>query len=450
MAPTRGRTVRGKVVKPYVNKALPSPSRSRSRGRTMDRSTSAARSMSISRSRTRRIVFKPFGKRGRYSKSQGFLKTGVPTKKYLVRNNYVLNGVTTVYETSGQANTGTAGEIAYVGHSFPIYTMKENAWWAVLRHLFIKAGLKVENLYGAISMAEIGARNGDVITLRYRPTGTTAPLSTAAYTVVTTDNFNVCLNTFAGLVGADTTTAQFVDIDYVPNVVITSPNNKAIVRLENLTLHFNVKCDLKLQNQTTAVSADNEADDVNNVPLYGRTVEGPGMGPQLKGYIASTTAGIATNLSWLGHQNTGVIIALPNSGSNIDPGLREPLDYQRWDPVKKIGKIHLDPGQIKTSVIKKEFAIKFTTFMNMVNPALGDALTVPPTPGSKKTVNGRICQYRMFALEKMLDAPTSALRTSILVNYEHNIKIMTMVKEKRLNSTLPRYLKTFNGTLAPV
>lgn len=54
----------------------------------------------------------------------------------------------------------------------------------------------------------------------------------------------------------------------------------------------------------------------------------------------------------------------------------------------------------------------------------------------------KIAQYRMFALEKMLDAVTTpGVDTTIAVAAEHNTKIMCNFIEKRVNITAVQFVK---------
>lgn len=392
---------------------------------------------------------RPFkrGKRqisGVSAKSMGKLKTsplyGRKNRRYL-RRKAVLGGTTTVYETGGIVQSDAAGELVYVGHGTPVYLLYQSAWWTVLRALFIKAGIAIGNAYPATVLSTLDLRNGDVINVRYRASGVSA-LSTTSYTVVNTDTVNTIINAFASNANWENVvlgnSIEFYDMQFVPNVVITSPNSKAVLKLDGCVLHFDTKSDLKIQNRTQSVSATAQPDetDLNNCPLYGKSYEGSGMGPMLKGQEAGV--GLMSAISFKANNATGLIQAIPSATGSTDVGIREPLDYQIFTPVSKVGKIHLDPGQIKTSVISKKIHMNFSKFVNYVLPELADTSTA----SGARTSNGRVANYRMFALEKMLDANTTATPTAVIVAVENNVRVFCTAKFKNSNPTLIRFLKT--------
>lgn len=382
-------------------------------------------------------------------KSVGRLKTGRFTKKYRKRT-AVTRGVTTVYEFCGVlssgATVGQVGELVYIGHTMPLWTMLETAWWSVIRLLLIKAGVSVAGAFPATALSALDLRNGDVITVRYRNTGATA-LSSTSYTVVTTDTVNTIMNTFASNSNWATLTSgnsvEFFDIQYVPNVVITSPTNRAVVKLDNCMLNFDVKSDLKLQNQTKFSSTDDTSEDVNNIPVYGKSYEGPGTGPSLIGYEAGVGT-FSSTLSWKGNLNTGFIQAVPSGNGATDAGMREPLEYQLFKPIRKVGKIHLDASQLKTSVLEKKIKVQFNKFMNLVYPETSEPSA---TAVGTRNINGNLSIYRMFGIEKMLDSATVTTpgdtRTPVLIGFEVNNRIFCSAKPKVSNPTLIRFLKSY-------
>lgn len=441
-SPSRGRTPTRNTARRIDS--YPTPT-STNRGRSLSITTSRSRSTSMGRlTRGRRSVSGVYA--ASQPKSTARLRTSRMSKKYRKRT-AVMNGTTTVYECGGVVNSGTTGEILYIGHGFPVWTMLESAWWTVLRLLFIKAGVSVASAIPANALSVLDLRNGDAISVRYRNTGASA-LSIQTYTVVTSDTVNTVIAFFASNSQWSTLTTgnqvEFFDLQYVPNIVITSPVGRAVIKLDNCILDFDVKCDLKLQNRTLAASNDDQSDDVNNVPIYGKSYEGPGTGPSLIGYEAGSGIFSGT-FSFRANMNTGIIIVTPSgSSTGTDSAIREPLDYQLFKPLKKCGKIHLDAGQIKTSTIQKKFKVQFNKFMNTVYPDQAEASV---TVSGTRQVNGNLSMYRMFALEKMIDAQTlttpSDTRTAVIVAIENNNRIFITARPKQSNPTLVRFLKTY-------
>jgi hypothetical protein len=376
---------------------------------------------------------------GTSSKSSGFLKTGKVSskknKKYRKRTRFVLNGTTTIYETGGTQASAASGEIVYVGHSFPIRTMKECVWWTVLRQLAIKAGFRVGQFEPATTWIAIGANADDSILYRYKATADGAVIATT---------FVLAANTISQTIeelSKDLQTGNaegvlWLDMYYQPKVTVTtavSNANLVCLKLDSCKIKLDMKGDLKIQNRTVNVSTITNEDDVNNSPIYGKSYEGMGSGPYIKGNnVGSTSA-----FSFIANNVTGVIAVSPTQDH-----FKEPLDYQMFQPVKKIGKIHLDPGQIKTSVISKRISMDLNRFFLLISPVNTDTATATSQGLGQRRVDGTLANYRMFAVEKLLDANISTLTTPVTVAYEHNLKIMCSVSFRNSNPTNLRFIKT--------
>lgn len=366
------------------------------------------------------------------SKSLGRLRTSKfnakKNKKYRKRSKFVLNGTTSVIETGGTASSGATGEIVYIGHSTPIRIMKESAWWTVLRSLFIKAGIRVSAFYPETVLTNINCDAADVITLTYR-LNNNSTLTSQVFTVGT--NTVEQMYQFFSSSGAawNVNTAEYVDLSYFPKQSSpVSVANHTNVKLDCCTLHFNVKCDLKLQNRTIAAAANVQSDDVNNTPVYGKSYEGTGTGAIVKGLGGGFTV---ADTSWVANNVTGVIKYIP------DTPFKEPLDYQMFEPISKIGKIHLDPGNVKTSILTKKISMNFSRFMNEVNPLAPEN----STDVGKRRHDWKLASYRFFGIEKMLDSAADDSRTAVLIAFEHNVKIMCNARFKYSNPTNMRFVK---------
>lgn len=369
---------------------------------------------------------------GAGSKSAGKLKTGSTkkryNKKYRKRAKFVNNGVTTIYETGGTVSTASDGECLYVGHTTSINIMKQTGWWAVLRALVAKANGRVDNFVQASVLTSIGFTVGDTISITGRTNANVSPTTMFTYTVAVGNDVNFLINSFQTAAALNDNDTVYEDLLLLP--ATGSIMNKSTIRLDQCYIEFDMKSDLKIQNRTVAVAADDTIDDVNNVPLYGKSYEGKSNGPQVMGI------GNVGILSLKGNEDTGLIQhAVSFSGQRP---FNEPLDYQRFKPVSKIGKIHLDPGQIKTSTILNKFKVGFNKFMQLINPTTGP--TTPQSSGVR--TNANFVKYRLFALEKMLDANPIASTTAVIVAVEHNLKIMARAVHYNRNATNYQFLKT--------
>lgn len=361
------------------------------------------------------------------SKSAGYLKTSSTkskyNKKYRKRAKFVSSGVTQILETGGTVSgSASNNDTTYVGHSFGLFSMKYNAWWAVLRELFIKAGVRVDNFAKGATLTDLnGPVAGDVVSVSYRPDANSNLLS-SSYTVVVANTVDTMIRTF--LNNFNSKDDIFYDLRYIP--VASSPVNAVVMRLDQTILHFDMKADLKIQNRTVNISTEDQSDDVNNCPIHGKSIEGNANGAEIIGLTSASNYSLAAN------ENHGLISMAPS----VDE-LAEPLDYQRFKPVSKIGKIHLDPGQIKTSVLYKQFRVTFNKFFQYMNP---QSAAASDTATGKQLYNPYV-KYRIFALEKMLDANAAASKTAVILAVENNVKINTRVTSFNRNVTNVTFFK---------
>lgn len=393
----------------------------------MSRSSSTNRAMSISRSRrTRRMLFNSSSTRTSYnrSKSSGFLNTYRKTRKAVSRKPFVHNGVTYVKEVSSVAQ---AEECLWIGHSVPLTMLKYSAFWAVLKALFVKANGFVQNFGSNTLLTDCGAQTNDIIRMVYK-IDANAPSNAFDRTVGTTAGTTVdtLVNAFANEPLIDSQSIQVIDFRYISAGTGSSSSdmNQAVLRCQNAKIYFDVKLDLKMQNRSVQGSSD--SDDVNNQPIYGKSYQGIGIGPVVKGHPRNTGTNFSANTA------TGLIVRANNSTlapSSFEGALEryaEPLDYQYFQNVDKIGKIHIDSGQLKTSVIHKKMVFVFSNFLCLIN----QQVIVPSntTGGLKSFMPRKLAEYRMFGCEKMIDAVVSGAGSPIDVAFEHNIKIMSNFK----------------------
>lgn len=426
--PSRGRT----PTRLTAQRIMPTPmSVSPPRGRSMNRATSRSRSRSLASWMAGNYGTNK-GSSGsnvpNLTRSKAFLKTSRKGKRnYRDRASLIANGVVKVIETGVNA---VDDEILYIGHSCPTFEMKYCAWWALFKRLMIKIGVNVGPFGGGSLLTSFALQVGDIFRLQYKVAANTTPTNLDFTILVgsTVDNLIIGYATNATI---DVPTAQFYSMQYLPSGATSFAGN--FIRLESSYLHFFVKNDLKLQNRSKNGAGLAQEDDVNNCPLYGKSYFGTGTGTRLK--TLPVTSGLTANA------NTGLLVAGAASLNALGQvGYSEPLEYQYFANVSQVGKIHLDAGQMKTSVITKKFKMTFTNFMNAIAPQPSQ---LPITSTGTNTYRiKKIAQYRMFALEKMLDSVTTpSADTSVSVAAEHNTKVMCNFIEKRVNITAIQFVK---------
>lgn len=193
--------------------------------------------------------------------------------------------------------------------------------------------------------------------------------------------------------------------------------------------HIDCKSTLKMQNQSTPlpVAPETEADvaqidEVDSVPVYGKQYEGSGNGTtKLK---RNTLVGI--DVSLLGNETSGLISRVDGDAQLID----EPGDGFEYANVSKVGKAHLDPGQLKTSVLNWSTKMNFNRFRDFACNVAISGLT---------KYKSRIGKFRFFQLEKMLEINQTTPR-SISIAYEHNLVMRAQLTYKNNTSTQKLYV----------
>lgn len=425
---------------------MPTPPSS-GRGRTMTRNTSANRSSSGSRSLVRWMNSNARRMGGGYvsslTKSNARLRTSRKLKAaYRYRTPLIYKGVTRVIETGGIVQDS---ELVYIGHSAPLFEMKYCAWWALFKRLFVKIGVNVAPMTDTQSLTALGFDALDEFRLEYKgnATATISPLNVAVGALTVAG----LINSYANSALLDSPDTIYIRLQYLCRAASTTSQfqNGQFIRLETSLLKFFVKNDLKIQNRSVNVNLDNDADDVTNCPVYGKSYSGAGVGSRMKTLPGSTGLALTANGS------TGIMIQRGTALNNLVPGsmYNEPLEYQHFANVNKVGKIHIDAGQMKTSILTRSFTMSFNNFMNAVAPSSSDPVT--PAGSADLTIAGRavfrlkkMALFRFFAVEKMLDAQSTSLSnntTPITLAFEHNSKIMCQFIEKYEDITSLSFVK---------
>jgi hypothetical protein len=182
--------------------------------------------------------------------------------------------------------------------------------------------------------------------------------------------------------------------------VATTPavGNQIIAQydLKRAKMAYYIKSSLKIQNRTTNTATSTEADDVDNVPLYGKAYDGPGNYFSLGENYFSPAHNTQQNFFIRGNLST-------------EP-MAEPLPVGQFKRLKTCGKAHLDPGQIKTSVLTDSGKMGF----NMLTLKLG---------ASEAATNIlAIGKQRVYILEKMIQSVATGDATGIKLAYEVDFK----------------------------
>lgn len=368
-----------------------------------------------------------------YSRSAGKLKTKTRVRRSKnLQYQMLQKGTQMNFERAGQV---IGKECVYIGHSsFPIQSVRRQVWRAIIKRLMVNLGSTFTDFNQPLA-----STSGDNIVVTY----ITDPSSNAelnfsiAANGSTYDSAALAFDThFAGIVGAQQIILR--SLSYSP--VATSINSYHRLDLMNSVMEIETKSALKVQNRSVTQADDEDANDVDNCPLYGKGYFGKGNGTDYLGPYQDTTP-----VPFYGDQRFGQIVKVLPDFNPLNPlvslqGLQEPPDPTAFNLSKKYSKIKLDPGQIKTSVLRDRLTWKLNNLFMYLYINNGSAGTRPKT--------GKIGKFRFFGLEKMIDAVASSPR--ITVAFEIDLKINCMLVPRNNTQTMALFDKLIADTVAPV
>lgn len=412
-----------------INKmASKSRSRSRSRGgNTKMISPRSSRSTSRGRSTKRQKLPSVYsGKNAKSvrfsttSKSGGVFGSGTRAAKKKAMVKVQKKGANHTMEVTDQLQ---AVDCAWIGHvTFTRNVLFREAVICLYAEILRRSGTVVNSVNDETKTMVLNTQ----IIIEYKLTSignyATTPYTFGVGFATATDFANWFLNVARPWYGAPETEFGRIWI----KGPVSSDETYLQINIANMKCHFQVKSTLKIQNQTVSTSGDDE-DDVNNVPLYGKSYNFNGTQlKQTRPYIGNG-GGTVQSQDLTANVDFGVV-SYVNSNELPEP-VQGPVEFRG---LKAIGKAHLDPGQVKTSIltdsINMYFSTLFKTFMD-------DA---PGTSVQRARLHGK---GRIFALEKMINVLGSL---SILIAYEHNYEVSTSIKIKQPFGLIKSFSKFVN------
>jgi len=341
------------------------------------------------------------------STSSGFVKPG--TKRKVTETLYATKGVVQSYERgavySGVVTPGVGAEqVIYLGHATASPDqIRVHLWRAFVKFFANRLGYTVTSVQDKPLAGSTGGRRMTwEILYKQTPTSVT---STTGFVLTDTMSWD----TFAGLFRTTFTSSNLQLQTMKVYELDTSAGAYALpIASFNLTkakINIYAKSSFKVQNRTINTEGDNEGDDVDNVPLYGKSYEGSGNGAVYMKDGCSTGTFLANS--------QGIINPHPISIDSEFNDLNEPPNYKQFTFVKKHGKIHLDPGHIKTSVLTYKKGFNMMNLMKILN----DGASVTSVPRVS------IGNYRFFAMEKMVQAVATTTTNAPKIAYEIDWKL---------------------------
>jgi len=342
----------------------------------------------------------------------------------------------------------------YIGHSAysGIQTI-ELLCQVLLKKLFFKAGMIIKDIHQPLLQDSSGSTQKWRIEL-FRVDKESGAVTSTAYTTIASDtiykivgsrlnattpewaNFIAFLEGYAnGQFGSGT--GETLNILQPSRLVLYRQSYSSLgeiftfaceVDLELETVHVSSISELKIQNRTVAASGGEEADDISNNPLVGRSYEFSSGCPRSK--VANA------NLIESMLDASGVLTCRAANLITI-PGLSEPPPPTMFWNCVKSSKIMLGAGDIKKQVITHRGSRKLLQFLKSMAYGIGPLL--------KKQIN-LFGKSGLVSLEDMINVNALA---NISIAYEVNREFGMYLTHYANNTSLgTRYTSVVNDTPA--
>lgn len=421
---SRGRSP-ARAVRARNRSAAPTPratrNRSRGRSRTRASSTSVRRRLNFRRNSSSSRRSRSNRRSSNTNRTSGINFNGVTRLRSIGKiSKLMANGVQSSIE---QGNVTTSPECLYLGHATcPSVQMKKSLYRSLIKLILMEAG-KLNPKWDANPVYCGGT---DVIRLEYSlgsENGTTSV--DVVFGGTQEDIANAFYTHFEGITN---TQLLFVRISYIPNLAGNPGGIGAFtLSLQNALVEMQCDSQLRMQNRTVTLNVDNEADDVNNLPIKGRVYYGYGSGTR---YVAPYQPYIPL----FGDNTHGTI---QRSGNTTE--LQEPPHPKLFESVTKSAFVELQPGEIITCTLRYGKTMLLQTLLLKVYDNYGDS---QPNFRYKLKAMG---EFSFYAFEKKIDAVAPASENDIRVAYEHELKVAMAIKPRKMTINTVVRSETIGG-----
>jgi len=364
-----------------------------------------------------RASYRPKGKVVKRSKKSRFSKY---SRKYNslkgIRRKCYYGGSTIKWEGGGLK---TDAKCIVLGHGLPYHQLRRAFFLALLKSLFLKANMPSKAPDALVD----NLQQNDIVAIYYRPTasGSTNPPTSVNHTVgaggsslsdMATDFMNKFM--VAGIFGDAYQTFSFEKIALFPGG--TQDSNFCQIWLNDVSVCFYFDSYMKIQNRTKGTADNDEADDLDNMPLTGKSYFGSGTRINMK------------FRNWQDADNTDIMVQqnsviYPNPGTN--KVWDEPLSPNALTGVKSSHRVSFQPGVVKLSKLKYQKCMGLNYFVNDVINNYD--LATPLSPNTNKQT--RIGKYRFFMLEKEIEIKyNEAIAQDVTLAYEIDVTCGVLLK----------------------
>lgn len=384
------------------------------------------------------VAKKQSSRRGSHmnSKATGFFKN--PVKRTTEMDRIAEAGIVNKIE-SGSVVTSTR-DVTYIAHStMPQFSVAKLFVKSLLKKLYNTAGIKIKNEEVPVMPALY--YNQEVHMLYKAKDGAVVSVEkwtvTSASTLLSITNDIVAF--FTTRADANTLPTQYLNLRLFTQygTLVTSLQLLADIDLTHVTFLIKSQSYLKVQNRTINSTGNDTSEDVDNVPIYGKYFDFNTNGTIFRDYAEPATGGSSAITT---QRTFGVLPSTIATDTNSNMYKELPLSSQ-FIGCKGQGKAHLDPGEIKTSVMHDSVKIGL---QKLIAVLWGKPASV--------TTAGQFQQYwigktRLFGFEKMIQAVATDSTNQFNLAYEHQLFLACVALLNQKYHTAPLCIN-YTGTIS--
>jgi len=385
------------------------------------------------------VMYTPTSKGGRRKRvttgrAAGFIGRGKkrPSRNVATIQKNIRLGVSKSFEY-GTVSATTLAKIRYIGHSSAsVLQMRELFWMAFVKFISIRMGIPFNTWDDEIYRVQTG--DSFELTFNQTPVGSGAVFENESAACNTASTWRELAN-FFNINIPQTKQVRFIRMEFQPGLTVNAAETRMpwkLIRLEYASISIDCKSALKIQNRSVTVASDNEANDIDNVPLVGRSYEGNGMGPVFrKSKFLANTTGVENNYSFASDKYA-VIDGTEYLGADAIRELSEPPLPMQLYSCTASGKVRMQPGDVKTSLITYHLGGKLDNVWNKLGSFNADDYSLPKVQGS-------FGKYRLYAVEKMVDCIAPSAENAIRIGIECQVDVSATVRARDSTFTSPDY-----------
>lgn len=330
----------------------------------------------------------------------------------------------------GSVVTDSANQVVYLAQStMPQRLVETTLFKSLIKRLLQEAGMAIKNenvpllnnqYYNSLIKLDYKVKDGAVVV-----THTWTITKTSTLVSVANDMYS----SFNGWAGTTNLPQQLLRINFYADFsgsISDAWMLQSSLDLTSARVEIQSTSDLKVQNRTLNSTGNDQADDVDNVPVDGKFFEFRTNSTVFRDYGtpgAALKQGISTNPDY----GTLPTYTVDTTGTSMYDKI--PLTSQ-FVGVKRQGNAHLDPGEIKTSSISDSESMLLSKLIYTLYAKSSAAAGV----GITQCWLGKT---RLFAYEKMINAVAMSATNQFNIAYEHMVQIGVILKIHKNFHTAP-------------